>query len=397
MTLALLGVFVMQLYYIRESYKLNSQLFEQDVNQALSDVVGKVQRRNAVVHINRKDFENKVKKEHDIKSQTDTIVTFRVKYRENEEARKRRQQIQIINYLNFQDSVIRETYIRPEMISEERFKAYSNPNPANKANQIDMVVEDIKDPMTGKVIQRSIRSMVPKKKLELQIGNLPDSIRYLAFSPENGLPQLISFPSLDPDLMAKFKVENAKAERKYQMELARLYADTANLLSDGSLNLIQDVAKEIENKDVPLINRIPSRDKLGSLIKSELLNKNINTDFDFWVKLANKDSLIYQQVSNSEKEILPKNVYRFPLFNKDVIRDPGMLYIYFPKKNTLIIDNMSATLASSAGLLLVLIFIFAYTILAIIRQKKLSEMKTDFINNMTHEFKTPVATIMIAS
>lgn len=58
---------------------------------------------------------------------------------------------------------------------------------------------------------------------------------------------------------------------------------------------------------------------------------------------------------------------------------------------------MWATMASSAGLLLVLIFIFTYTIYAILKQKKISEMKTDFINNMTHEFKTPVATIMIAS
>jgi two-component system phosphate regulon sensor histidine kinase PhoR len=58
---------------------------------------------------------------------------------------------------------------------------------------------------------------------------------------------------------------------------------------------------------------------------------------------------------------------------------------------------MWTTMASSAGLLLVLVFIFSYTLYAILRQKKISEMKTDFINNMTHEFKTPVATIMIAS
>jgi two-component system phosphate regulon sensor histidine kinase PhoR len=396
MTLALLGVFVMQLYYIKESYQLNSQLFEQDVNQALSEVVGKVQRQNAVVHINRKDFENKTKRERGIKSQTDTIVAFKVKHKENENLRKIRQQQQIINYILFQDSVIRETYIEPEMISEERFKAYSNPDPSHKSTSVDMIVEDLKDPLTGKIIKRSIRSVAPKK-LEFQIGNLPDTIRYIALSPQYGLPQLISFPSMDPDLLAKFKVENAKAERKYRMELDRLYADTATLLSDGSLNLVQDVAKEIENRNVPLINRIPNRDKLDTLIKRELINKNINTDYDFWVKLANKDSLIYQHIASPGAALLPKNVYRFPLFNKDVIRDPGMLYIHFPKKNTLIIDNMFVTLASSAGLLLVLIFIFAYTILAIIRQKKLSEMKTDFINNMTHEFKTPVATIMIAS
>jgi two-component system phosphate regulon sensor histidine kinase PhoR len=176
-----------------------------------------------------------------------------------------------------------------------------------------------------------------------------------------------------------------------------LNADTIKLLDNGSVTVLQDAAKEMANKDVPLINRIPKRDKLDTLIKRELLIREINIDYDFWVKLANKDSVIYQNISHGETEVLPEGLYKFTLFSKDIIRDPGMLYVYFPRKNTLIINNMFATLASSAGLLLVLIFIFAYTILAIIKQKKLSEMKTDFINNMTHEFKTPVATIMIAS
>ena len=54
-------------------------------------------------------------------------------------------------------------------------------------------------------------------------------------------------------------------------------------------------------------------------------------------------------------------------------------------------------MATSGGLLLILIVSFGYTIFSILRQKKISEMKMDFINNMTHEFKTPVSTIMIAS
>jgi two-component system phosphate regulon sensor histidine kinase PhoR len=398
MTLALLGVFVMQLYYIRESYKLKSELFEQDVKQAITEVINKVQRQNVALHIDKKDLEIKTKKANDIKSRTDTIVAFKVKYRENENLRKFKQQQQVINYLNSQDSAIRENYLNPEIISEERFKVYSNPDPnSQRSKSIDILVEDLRDPATGKIINRRVRSVTDRKKPELQAGKLPDTIRYLAFSPQDGLPKLISLPSVDPDLLPKFRIEDAKAEKKYQMELERLYADTITLANNGSLNLVQDVAKELENKDIPLVNRIPRRDKLDTLIKKELINKNINIDYDFWVKLANKDSLIYQNAANGDKELLPKNVYRFPLFNKDIIRDPGMLYVYFPKKSSLIIENMFATLASSAGLLLVLLFIFAYTIYAIIRQKKLSEMKTDFINNMTHEFKTPVATIMIAS
>src|SRR5690606_38981831 len=75
----------------------------------------------------------------------------------------------------------------------------------------------------------------------------------------------------------------------------------------------------------------------------------------------------------------------------------AVISIYFPNKTSILMGNAKVMLFSSVALLLVLISSFAYTILTILRQKKLSEMKTDFINNMTHEFKTPVATIMIAS
>src|SRR3569833_3635097 len=58
---------------------------------------------------------------------------------------------------------------------------------------------------------------------------------------------------------------------------------------------------------------------------------------------------------------------------------------------------MTASKATAGGLLLLVIFCFGYIIFSILKQKKVSEMKMDFINNMTHEFKTPVSTIMIAS
>src|SRR5690606_14670383 len=73
------------------------------------------------------------------------------------------------------------------------------------------------------------------------------------------------------------------------------------------------------------------------------------------------------------------------------------LAVYFPNKDHVLMGNMTVMLFSSVTLLLVLIGSFTYTIFTMLRQKKISEMKTDFINNMTHEFKTPVATIMIAS
>jgi len=396
MTLALLGVFVMQLYYIKESYKLNSKLFEQNVNQALNAVVNKVQKRNVVVHIDKKGSEIQSRRESDIKKQTDTIVAFKVKFKENENLRKFKQKQLEIDYLNFQDSTIRATFISPLMLTEAEYKILSNPK--TNANSLGFDIVDTKD-VDGNLLKRNIIPRLPRLKRDLQQGQVPDTIRYLAFSPENLLPRFITFPSKDQDLVAKFKIEDAKADRKYQMELSRLYADTNNIFNPNSINLVEDVAKEMQNRDVPLEKRLPSKEVLDTLIYKELLGKNISIPFDYWItSTSSKRKIIFQNISNSFPALPDKNTYSHILFSNDVAtKDAGILNLRFPNQNSLIFSNMFVSMASSVALLLVLISIFAYTIFAIIRQKKLGEMKTDFINNMTHEFKTPVATIMIAS
>ncbi len=395
MTLALLGVFVMQLYYIRESYKLKSELFDQNVNSALNAVVNKVQKKNAFAHINKKGNEIQTKKERGIKSQMDAIVAFKLKFKENENLRKFKQEQEVFNYLNFQDSAIKATFFSPVMITEEQFKLYSAPS--GKSNEIGLDIQDIRD-NTGKLVKRNVTPRIPRIKQDLQMGKLPDTIRYVAFNPQDFFPIFVGFPSSDTDLITKFKIEDAKAERKYQMELSRLYADTLSLYDDESLTLLQDVATEMEDPNIPLKQRIPSKEFLDTLIKKELLNKDITLDYSYWITpVRDKKEIIYQNAAHSTVLPMADNAYEHSLFSNDLIRDPGILYVSFPDKNSAILQNLFATMASSVALLLVLIFIFAYTIYAIIKQKKLSEMKTDFINNMTHEFKTPVATIMIAS
>ncbi len=397
MTVALLGVFVMQMYYIRESYNLKSQLFEQDVNQALVSVVTKIQKKNVIQHINKKDVEFKELKSRNIRSQTDSIVSFKVRFKENEVIRKVKQRQQIFDYLGLQDSLIRENFRSPEIISEEDFAVLSNPNP-NKNNRLNLKVDDIKG-ADGVLLGRRITPSFLRKRAVINPNSLPDTIRYLAFHPSTGFPQFISLPSVDPDLKAKFRLEDAKATHKYKLELERLYSDTVIVYNAGNENLLRDVAKEMANRDIPLAQRMPSQESIDTLIKRELAARNIDLSYHYWVISSRNDkNTIYQNVSFTPNEALPKNTFHQIIFNNDlVINDPGILYVSFPSKNSLIFNNMFVTLASSVGLLLALISIFAYTIYAIIRQKKLSEMKTDFINNMTHEFKTPVATIMIAS
>lgn len=394
MTLALLGVFVMQLYYIRESYRLNSKLFEQNVNQALNAVVNKVQRQNAASHITKKDLDFKLQREQSELDRAQQYVDLKEKFKIEEDKRRLDKFRQIDDALNYQDTLVKLNFGQAIVISEEEFK-----NLSSLLNSgIYFNLKEIRD-ANGNVsrIASLTYNANRAKTFNLNPLNLPDTIRYLVQDPRTAIPLTVSVATVDSTLAKKFKIEDAIAKRRYAQALNELRADTSNLLDDGSISVFQAAAKEMADKDVPLADRIPTKDKLDTLIKKELLNKNISLEYNFWVKLANKDSVLYQHVSHPSEEVLPKNVYQFPLFNQDIIRDPGMLYVYFPDKNSLILDNMFASGASSAVLLLVLIFIFTYTIYAIIRQKKLSEMKTDFINNMTHEFKTPVATIMIAS
>jgi two-component system phosphate regulon sensor histidine kinase PhoR len=160
-------------------------------------------------------------------------------------------------------------------------------------------------------------------------------------------------------------------------------------------DVFKDLYQEYREVDVPLNKRVHPQ-TLDSMLRAELRNLSILSNYEYKVTSAERDSLIFTRASNQTK-FLPYNSYETPLFPKDMIRDSGMLTITFPDKNSIILSNMTAMMGLSGGLLLILIFSFGYTIHSILMQKKISEMKTDFINNMTHEFKTPVATIMIAS
>ncbi len=93
---------------------------------------------------------------------------------------------------------------------------------------------------------------------------------------------------------------------------------------------------------------------------------------------------------------LAKAEYKVSLFSNEII-EPGYLNLYFPGKTRFLWSSFIPILLLSSLFTGLLLFCFSFTIYIIFRQKKVSSMKTDFINNMTHEFKTPIATISLAS
>jgi len=135
---------------------------------------------------------------------------------------------------------------------------------------------------------------------------------------------------------------------------------------------------------------------LGHSIKTELISKGINLDFRYALKSFSngEERFIYGDKNYNSK---PQNEYQTLLFPHDDDLKPNYLFVYFPKQNTFLMKETGLLVIPTFVLTAMLIGIFVFTILIILRQKKLSNIKNDFINNMTHELKTPISTISLAS
>ncbi|MFA4852386.1 MAG: HAMP domain-containing sensor histidine kinase [Bacteroidales bacterium] len=160
--------------------------------------------------------------------------------------------------------------------------------------------------------------------------------------------------------------------------------------------LISDVFEEMFNyKYNRSIEDRTDPAKLDSLIKVELTNKGIYTEYEYGIFSPVKNQMVIEKTGKYHKELIERSV-AFNIFPSDLFRAPEYLLIFFPKKETYLFTQTWLILFIAAILILFIILSFVYTIRTIIKQKRLSEMKNDFINNMTHEFKTPVSTISLA-
>ncbi|MFH1194139.1 MAG: HAMP domain-containing sensor histidine kinase [bacterium] len=139
------------------------------------------------------------------------------------------------------------------------------------------------------------------------------------------------------------------------------------------------------------------KEKIDSLLSEELITKGINTEYYFAVFEKEKEgNKFIFTASDKEKQAFYQAEFKSRLFPNDVIAKPVYLSILFPAKKTFLIKNLAIMLSLSAAIILVIIFIFFNTIRMLLKQKKITEIKNDLINNITHEFKTPISTIALA-
>lgn len=402
MSIALLGVMAMQYYFIQESFKQKSQIFDEAVKASLTAVATKIERIEIYEFAREQERINQEKYRLNQKRQQQKELLLARQVNIQEEIKKLQQEAflyqQAFNRLEknlnetFPNVPIEnsffETYVRRKeyrhLISITKEQGVT---PDNRYQEF-VNVEATKEipPVAPK--DDSSRFIIPEFG---PFFNTATSFRWVTLPPRVNYKLAIRIVNLEQQL-AKLN------ERK--LDGATTLFDSIAMMGGKQSAIIEDVAIGRELSKRPLEQRL-NKERTLELLIEELDQRGISSSFVMQVRNAKNSPLVFQgiyQLNDEEiKETKNPTIYKARLFQGDEGKSPGELSVYFPNKGSIIANTMGYWLFPIIALLALLIGCFAYTLSIIFRQKKISEMKTDFINNMTHEFKTPVATIMIAS
>ena len=167
------------------------------------------------------------------------------------------------------------------------------------------------------------------------------------------------------------------------------------LLKVGKISKSKEVLFESAYNDIskrnPIEERIGDINKFEKIIERNLERMNINLDFEY--AIYDQDSIT--KIS-SEKFDLSNQSYSSLIFKDENDLSNYSLKVAFPGRTPFLLGSLVSVIITSIIFTSIIIIAYVTTILLLLRQRQISQIKTDFINNMTHEFKTPIATINLA-
>ncbi|MBA3970795.1 MAG: HAMP domain-containing histidine kinase [Bacteroidetes bacterium] len=317
-SLALLGLIGIQIYWVNNAVTLGEQRFEQSVNEALNNVVVRMEKQLAAARITRK--------------------------------------------FNFRKQGIRTT---------------SFSNPLKKSNGL------ISD------------SLLDKNKYRPQDKNINVKIIEEFSSDSNGVivkkmrQKDYSSDTSSSNFDARMKSDGPSFFQQFSSETGHDWISQKNAM-------VNDIFDELVSINV--YNGYDQKTDtvlLDSVLRFELLQKGIAADYVFGITESKTIPLDSTTLSDKRRKIYD-SPYKVNLSPDNIFIKPKFLSVYFPTQQRYLLSSMWGLLLVSLAFMLTLIFSFYYTISTIFQQKKLSEIKNDFISNMTHEFKTPISTISLA-
>lgn len=199
------------------------------------------------------------------------------------------------------------------------------------------------------------------------ISDIDSLYTYSTIRIDSVLTELDTFDVLRPDLSKRVQVKAVNLKR-----------------------IANQMITEVASWDVRQVDK----KLVAETLKKELAESSIPLDFDFGII---RDSVAELSEGAKDSTAVVNAKFLVDLYPNDIFQKNIKLAVYFPGKDSFIYRSLNWLLLASFVFSLFILVTFALSIFYILRQKKISEMKSDFINNMTHEFKTPIATISVAT
>lgn len=411
MLLALIGLVAFQWYWIQNAIEIKNEQFDKKVFEILTESSRKIEKqeilflakqrminneKNRLISISKKP--NKSLKKIKIHSQDIDVTahsqtdSMNFAYAEGNIIKiEPREVFSIdINSRNMatNDVLGNRFFIFPESEAQfikgfldeehrtvERFRKRSF-DLAQKQKSINELVNLMNDPVFTGVFSNQNLS-------QSQVQNQVQSHRIdFYFTPES--EQTSNFSIQKSDVQEK-KIKNILPKKKKTLEKNNKNSEKADLVKDVFKDFIMG-KRSIDERLGQLM--------LDTLLQSEFKSNGINIPFKYGVK--DKGNIVFASFSHDEIQNPLQKAYKVKLFPNDSYAQEQYLHVYFPEKDDFILGNLWNIFGSSLLLIGMVGGIFYYSVNTMLSQKKLSNIKTDFINNMTHELKTPVSTISLA-
>ncbi len=319
-TLALVGLVGIQFYWINTGIKIREANFRRTVDEAMGNVVMKIERAELTELMNRRMYAEQ----------------------------------QGSQYMNTMDSIV---YL---------FMA-----------ELDSIpwADDFEDSLDN-FNSRNVRVEIYRDRRGKIVKRFDTTVNIQLTNPED-LSNMINIASNVPQKEVQNLNEQFDKMRQKVYSVNELFQDMFNL-----------------GKRTPIAERLPI-DFLDSLIGFEIQQRGIEAGYEFGVFSSGTNQIVMQKTGNYPEQLLHGS-FAYNLYPNEMFMSPEYLMIFFPKKRQYLVRQMWGLVGGSVVLIIIIILSFYFTITTIFKQKKISEMKNDFINNMTHEFKTPIATVSLA-
>ena len=300
------------------------------------------------------------------------------------------QQILVEEFINVQRRNIRdfEVFFQQRSLDEKKLHAF-----VEEASQRAIRATGTLRSVMPRVRPDSTRKQRRVARTELRTRQVPSDaeplmvVQFRSFT-ESDTPTEAEVPvnKLSPPTVATDKPAKASSPKTVRI------AQTVPSLD--RTELLKEVMQDILYTKRPIENRL-NRFLLDSLLRKELSQSGIHLPFEFAVGSGSGQKFIFSTLQNPTT--WENGLYKAALFPSETVSEKSMLYVRFPDQRQYVLQKMTAMLVGAAALILVIMGCFYVATATILQQKKLSDIKNDFINNLTHEFKTPISTIALAT